>query len=394
MEILLIGSADSIFFEHYCKNLKLQKPDIKIDIFSVSDVSGKYDLSSCDNVTVSAWDKSCFKKIKGVRTIIKPFYSWFSLYSFLKRNKNKWDIIHFKWLVPEAILFPTITSKYSSKSIATFWGAEFNTQHFFYSNLLYRYLLKNFLKCIDVITYATIEQRQEIQKHCNNEYKLNYAIYGSSIYEQIERLVASEPKKKSKGLLGINENKITISIGYSGKELHQHSKIIKTLFEYTKFINEKDKFVIILPMNHGCTGDYINKIEALVKSYKANYKLLTKKMTDAEIARLRNATDIMIQLSTTDGRSASIIESLLAGAILISGDWLPYKVFKEKKLYFHELSKIDSSLPALILKISSNINDELKICQGNKKKWGFETWKKVIKNWIDIYDALLKETPA
>jgi len=35
MEILLIGSADSIFFEHYCKNLKLQKPDIKIDIFYV-----------------------------------------------------------------------------------------------------------------------------------------------------------------------------------------------------------------------------------------------------------------------------------------------------------------------------------------------------------------------
>ena len=206
--------------------------------------------------------------------------------------------------------------------------------------------------------------------------------------------MAAEPKNKSKSLLGINKNKITISIGYSGKEIHQHAEILKTLFKDAKFISAKDKFVFILPMSHGCTTDYINQIESLAKSYSLNYKLLTQIMTDAEIARLRNATDIMIQLSTSDGRSASIIESLLAGAILISGSWLPYKMFKEKNLYFHELSKIDFSLPELILKISLNINGELKTCQGNKEKWGFETWEKVIENWIDIYDALLKETPA
>jgi len=394
MDLLLVGSADSIFFEHYCKNLKLQKPDIKIDIFSVSDIAGRYDLSSCDNVFVSSWNKTFFRKIKGVRTIIKPFYSWFSLYSYLRKKNKKYDIIHFKWLVPEVVLFPTIISKYSRKSIATFWGAEQNTQKIFYSSFIYRLFLKKFLDKKNAITYTSQDKYKEELEIINKPDKLYYARYGSSIYSEIETLIATTSKNKCKESLGFDPKKITISIGYSGKELHQHIKIINILFQDPEFTKNKDKFLFILPLNYGCTLSYIDKVEALIKSYNGSYRLLTQKMTDTEMAHLRNATDIMIQLSLSDALSASIIETFLAGAILISGKWLPYKEFKNKHLYYYELNDIDSSLPKLILKICKNINEELKKCQHNKDKWEFDTWEKVIKNWIDIYDALLKETPA
>ena len=128
-----------------------------------------------------------------------------------------------------------------------------------------------------------------------------------------------------------------------------------------------------------------------VKSFNANYKVYTEKLTDIEVARLRNATDIMIQLSTTDGRSASIIESFLAGAILITGKWLPYAVFRKKHLYFFELDRVDSSLPELIIQLYSNIDDVLMKCRDNRNKWEHEPWDKEIKSWIAIYDKLSVE---
>jgi hypothetical protein len=142
-------------------------------------------------------------------------------------------------------------------------------------------------------------------------------------------------------------------------------------------------------MTHGCSDSYANDVVNLVKENNVTYKLLTKMMTDAEVARLRNATDIMIQLSSVDARSASVIESILAGSILISGKWLPYEEFRQKHLYFYELENIDAALPKLILQLSKNIDEELNKCQNNKLKWEAETWGKVIDNWIAIYDKLL-----
>jgi hypothetical protein len=388
MDLLLIGSADSIFFEHYIKNLKARRPEIKVDVFSVPPVNGKYDLSSCNKVGVNKWEETLLSKIKGIRSIIKPFYLWHAMYSFLRKSNKQYDIIHFKFLVPSVVLFPTLIMKHCKKSIATLWGAEIDVQKIFFSKILYIYFLKRFLHNVDHITFSSKEQLNQITQLGIESDKLSYAIYGSSIYDEIEKLVAIENKDKSKELLGIDKKKITISIGYSGKELHQHKIIINTLFRNSTFTANKEKFTLILPMTHGCSDSYTNDVVNLVKKHGATYKLLTKKMSDAEVARLRNATDIMLQLSSVDARSASVIESILAGSILISGKWLPYEELRQKQLYFYELENIDASLPNLILQLSENIDEEFNKCQNNKLKWDAETWGKVIDNWVAIYDKL------
>lgn len=126
-----------------------------------------------------------------------------------------------------------------------------------------------------------------------------------------------------------------------------------------------------------------------IKPYNIDYWVHDQALTDKEIARLRQATDIMIQLSANDMRSASIVESFVAGSILIIGKWLPYQVFRDKRLYYHELTDINSSLPELILRLSENIVKEFEKCQDNKYRWDDETWAKEIKSWMAIYDKLL-----
>lgn len=389
MKVLLVGQADSIFFEHYTKTIKAIKKDVTFDVFSIDQITGKYDLTSCDNIFINAWEETKLKNIKGLRIFIKPFYTWFSLYLYLKTNKFKYDIIHFKWLTPGILFFPTTIRRHAKKIVATFWGGEFEKQDLLLSKKLYFLFLKNFLKKADIITISTQEQFNKLLNFKIDKNKITYAIYGSSIYEKINSFTISENKNKSKEFWNINSNKITISIGYSGKAVHQHIPILESLFANEDFISKKDDYIFILPLTHGGTSEYYSSIIDRLENVNAKYLMLTQKMTDSEVARLRIATDIMLQLSIADGRSASVIESLLAGSILISGRWLPYQVFRENEIYFYELESIDSLLPETILKISKNIIKELEICKTNKAKWSIETWEKVSPNWIGIYEKVL-----
>lgn len=394
MEILLVGQADSIFFEHYTKTIKKLRPDINFDVFSVDSIHGKYDLSACNKITVNDWEKSFFRKMKGLRIIIKPFYTWLSLYNSLRKNDKYYDIIHYKWLIPGVILFPGKIKKYSNKTVATFWGNETEMQSLLFSNKFYKFVIKHFVRKSDAIINQSQKVKQYILHVTGSTNKYYFAKYGSSIIHQLDKLQkSSESRKTSKNKYGIPEEKITISIGYSGKKIHNHILIIQTLFDSGEFNLQKELFHFILPMNYGCGRDYATEIENIIKQYTSQYTILyPQKYSDEEIARLRNATDLMIQLSKSDGLSASVIETFYAGSLVISGSWLPYDTFKQNGLYFNELSGIDGELPQLILNISKDIAEELKKSHQNKTRWNYDSWEKVIPNWIDIYEKVLQES--
>lgn len=394
MEILLVGQADSIFFEHYTKTIKKLRPDINFDVFSVDSIHGKYDLSACNKITVNDWEKSFFRKMKGLRIIIKPFYTWLSLYNSLRKNDKYYDIIHYKWLIPGVILFPGKIKKYSNKTVATFWGNETEMQSLLFSNKFYKFVIKHFVRKSDAIINQSQKVKQYILQVTGDTDKFYFAKYGSSIIDQLKKLQEEEESKKvSKFKYGILKEKITISIGYSGKNLHNHVIIIEELFKNDNFKSQSNLFHFVLPMNYGCTLDYAKRVENTLKQYTNSYTVLyPQKYSDEEIARLREATDLMIQLSKSDGLSASIIENFYAGVMIISGNWLPYEILKQKGLFFYELDTIDKGLPELILQISKNISVELGKCKQNKLKWDYDSWEKVIPNWIDIYKKVLQES--
>lgn len=392
MEILLVGQADSVFFEHYIKTIKQFRPDINFDVFSVDSIHGKYDLSACNRIVVNDWDNSFFKKIKGLGMLVYPFYTWVSLYNSLRINNKYYDIIHYKWLIPGVILFPNKIKKYSKKTIATFWGSELEDQNFLFSNKFYKLIIKHFVKKSDAIINQSQKTKQYILQVIGNTDKFYFAKYGSSVLKELDNSKSYEHKGASKNEIGVKSDMITIAIGYSGKQLHQHIKVIEQLFRYKAFNEKLELFHFILQMNYGCGNEYAQKVENTIQQYTSNYKILyPQKLTDEEIARFRNATDIMIQLSRSDGLSASIIETFYAGTVMISGSWLPYKVFKKSDLYFHELDEIDQELPKLILYIAENMEHEFQLCQENKNKWNYDSWEEVIPNWIDIYEKVLKE---
>jgi len=385
MKLLLVGQADSIFFEHYTKALKRKDQSIQIDVFSVDAINGKYDLSACDSVVINTWGKSIFRKVRYVRILLAPFCTRVSLHKYLKSQNKQYDVIHFKWLIPGVVLCPKLYLRYTKHIVATFWGQEADAHKLLYSSALYKRILISFLD------YASGQIGSGNSKLViQNRSKFYYGIYASSVLEHLHRLREKETKNSCKEEVGVSKHKISIAIGYSGKSLHRHAEILIALLDNEEFRKHLDKFCIVLQMNYGCSEVYAERIENLIKGFGIEYVLIRpSKLSDLEIAKLRIATDIMIQLSTSDGRSSSIIEALVAGTIMISGSWLPYAEFKEMGAHFYELDCIDDTLPELVLRLSDNFETESKKCQANIDVIPSPTWDSVITNWIDAYRAIM-----
>lgn len=385
MKLLLVGQADSIFFEHYTKALKRKDPNIEIDVFSIDAINGKYDLSACKSVEVNSWVRFPLNKVKGIRTVIAPFFTRISLQKYLRHHNNCYDIIHFKWLIPGVVLWPNFYLRYTKHIVATFWGQEDDIYKILYSRALYNHSLEALLKSVTGI----IDLRRNALA-TRDKKKFYFGQYASSIQWHIKHLREVESKSLCKQKWGIPEKKISIAIGYSGKPLHRHNEIMTALLDNPNVRKHFDKFCILLQMNYGCSEAYLDRIEDSIKGYGVEYLLVRPgKYSDQDIARLRLATDIMIQLSSTDRCSGSILESIEAGVIMILGSWLPYSVFRDWGLHFYELDSIDSILPQLVMKIAVNFAAELDKCEVNKNRIPCPTWDSVIVDWINAYRMIM-----
>ena len=141
-------------------------------------------------------------------------------------------------------------------------------------------------------------------------------------------------------------------------------------------------------MTRGGAKAYITEVEKALSESGYTYTILHGKyLTDQEIARVRNATDITLQLSEFDAFSRSIVEFLCAESVLIYGDWLDYTEYLESdKLIAYSASDIKEAID-ILENISANISAYSEECAQNsinaKKR---NLWSECIKDWINVYN--------
>ena len=76
-------------------------------------------------------------------------------------------------------------------------------------------------------------------------------------------------------------------------------------------------------MSYDSDINYANSIRSLLIKSGFDFKLFQGTYwSDNDVACFRQSTDIVLQLSSSDAASSSIMEFLLAGVVMISGNWL------------------------------------------------------------------------
>jgi glycosyltransferase involved in cell wall biosynthesis len=256
--------------------------------------------------------------------------------------------------------------------------------HVLHSNAAYRWYLKKFLRKVDLVINSSAFNEKLTSEYDFLNGHTHDALFGSAALEQLHELTRSENKSGSKQKLGIDSTKVTVMIGYSGKEIHNHIPIMNCLKETEEF---KNRLHILAPMTRGGNPAYIDKVRDTLEKSGYSYTLLHGTfLSDTDVARLRNATDMTLQLSEYDGFSRSIVECMGAGSILIYGDWLNYDDrLTQEGLKGIKVSQIRDITP----KISGFLADPEKYqqdCISNQNNVSENNlWKNCINDWVKAY---------
>ena len=299
---------------------------------------------------------------------------------------RKCHIIHIHRLLPAWVINPKRIKKHCSRLIVTFWGGEMDNELLLRSHERYLNKLKILLLEADKVVGAGNDNRIVVKYPFIKE-KSAYGYFGSSIIDILchDNIITKEAKRH----FDIPNGKVSVLLGYSGKTLHQHLKVLEAIVRNQQFFGMKDRIHLLASMTRSSSTLYADEVEKAMKNSGCSYTILRDKyQTDVEVAQFRKATDILMQLSTFDYLSASVKESLCAGSVMICGSWLPYDVLRREGFYFEEAADVQNGV-AVLYAVLDKFDDYKDKAEKNQKLCNSRySWNACIKDWIDVYDAI------
>ncbi|MEW6528197.1 MAG: glycosyltransferase, partial [Spirochaetota bacterium] len=369
MKITFVSNNISIFIEELIENLRKTNSFNIYNLF-IYHKPNEYILENNLNYNLYA------AKLNFRNDIVKDKILGFPIKIFkyfvikrIIREQLKCDILHIQYLSPTNRFFWKSFKKISQKIVITIWGSDF-----YQATNKTKKKLKKMIKECDAITFTNpimVNDFLNYYKDIDLSNKIHVIPFGLKVLDILKnKLIISEQARKD---LGFPQNKIVLVVGYSSNPIHQQAKIINLLNTLDPIY--KDKLFLVLPMTYG-NDEYRSIIEKLLFTSEIKSTILKEFMSYENIAKLRVATDIMINLPITDQFSGTMQEHMYAGSIVITGSWLPYHIFWEKGVYAEIISTMDN-LTNKLLYVLENLNELRDKTKKNKKIiWELSSWEK------------------
>lgn len=382
--LLIVGCASDIFISSMAKWLK-HSMEVEIDVFEF-DNNRKQDVSFDYYNHVESSAAQYPLAIFGLRTWYTPFLQSCSLKKFLKGKQ--YDIIHVHWIVPPIVLSTKAITNHCKSVFITFWGREYDLMHICGTNMIYKLFLKSFLKKVTYDVNSASFKNRICPIYPFMESKMRVANLGSSSLDYMDTLLKNSSKEDCKFNFEMPVGKYVVQIGYSGKALHQHLEVIEELIQHQEL---SDNVHLFAPMTRGADSRYVDQVDAALKKSGFSYTLLRDRfLADEEIAQIRYATDITLQLSSTDAFSRSIVEAFCGKSIVIYGKWLNYKDHLEDNGF---VAIPTETIEGGIKKLADVIRNPQKYATTieNNSTIGMRKyhWDECIKDWISAYNEVL-----
>lgn len=213
----------------------------------------------------------------------------------------------------------------------------------------------------------------------NGKFKTCY--FGNSGFEIIDKVPESIVGDFRKKLL-TDKEELVITCGYNGSEGQNHLAIVDSISSLPTEVKKRVSF--LFPMTYGASPEYILKVRQALSNTGAHFTIIDKYLNSEEIAVIRLASDVVVNIQETDAFSASLKEHLYCNNVLIIGDWLDYVPLDEADVFY-----IKTSLPELHGKITMVLSDYPKYkgkCSGNHAKLNnLTSWNAVLPLWAETY---------
>jgi glycosyltransferase involved in cell wall biosynthesis len=377
MKVLLIGNVQSVFLTQLIEVIRKKK---NIDFHGFSFLEG-----SPQTITNAySHEKYMSREKRSGNWFIDLTYKVIYTFKIRKeiRELDDYDIIHIHSISPVYKHLIKGIIKKTNKLHLSFWGSDF-----YKSSDSQRKTIKAIIDQADKVSFTNEVMASDLldyYKADSNLYsKVQICRFGIKTLELIDTENDSNEISVFNKKYNIPEGRHIVVVGYSASPNHQHKKIIDVLSGLPLGILKSCSFVF--PMTYG-SAEYRKELKKLLLTKDISYTVLDLQLTYQEIADLRKATDIFINLPMSDQFSASMQETIYAGGIVITGNWLPYDTFWKEGV---KAVKIDdfSELKSVLLQVIRNLDEIRKDYSGNKDKiWKLSSWENTVNSWLNLYD--------
>jgi len=373
MRILMFADTGSVYVLNYLRWVTEKCPNYLIDVITPREKN--LDIQNVREITFLR--DSLFGKIPKLRGLIR-----------LKEERNyimqneSYDVCHIHFVSPYLSFLTNTFAKKCSYLICSIWGSDF-----YRASDRQRRIQTKLYENSSVITSNNEYSALDFDHYYQVKYseKLRICRFGLAPLEVLRKLELN--KMECRKHLGLPEDSLIVTVGYNNSPAQQHIEILKSIEKWKREIPENVFF--ILPMTYGGTDEYRNTVRKHLEQHGFRYRIFDKFISDEEMAMLRKASDLMIQVQTTDQFSGSMQEHLYTENVVITGDWLPYGTLDEKGVFMLKVSSVEEVGEKLVYAVN-NLDSLKEKCKKNPEIiWELSSWEKNIQSWIDMYEELL-----
>jgi hypothetical protein len=329
-------------------------------------------------------DYSIFPKILN-KTKLYYLLNFLVLIKFSIKNKGKYDIVQINYVREEYLILPNLINKLGKKLVITLFGTDINKRSFIKNNFTKLYKLANEIICTNISFGEKANQYVKGNIILNKINVFSFPQDHFSYYRNFQY----DDKIKAKIKMKIPIDKICVIIGANSTSNEQHEKIINQL----KSINKYSQYYFVFPLSNrlGKKNDREKMLEEYIKEklLNFNYKIIFDFISYEDMAQLRLASDIYLNLRLKDQFAATMLESNLSYTNIITGSWLPYEDYSRKvKLNFIDTIE---NLNDQIEKITTINQNEIKINLKNNREAVILNYdNNIIEKWMNFYSNILK----
>ncbi len=237
------------------------------------------------------------------------------------------------------------------------------------------------------ITVGSLEMREtflaKFGRHWSDRIRLvNYGADNLDIIDQVR--CSRESFLRS---MGLDPGRIVVVIGNAGTPSNQHIAVLKRLENLSPAI--LGRIALLLPMTYNAVESYKLEVEAALRRLPAPARIIDQYMAEPEVARMWVSCDIFIHVPVSDQFSAAMSEALYAGAVLITGAWLPYSRLRTNRIYHHavdDVNKIEDTLSSVVDNFPA---ERARSAQTAPLLRKMMAWDSVMPGWVALYDEVL-----
>lgn len=376
MKILLICNAESVYVYNYIKNVLIPMGcDITVLATAESTMYKNFYCSKNIKIKEVKPINKYIAKLPKVRVIMQIVQDMKDI-----KSLGEFDYCHIHMYSFLFLLAACLTRKNTGKIVVSFWGSDLFTRN---KTARIEKMLMNKVNIITLSTYAMADKFHELFGY-NNDDKIVNVKFGLSVFETIDSFINKEESGLSKKTMSIPEDKFIVTCGCNGKPTQQHLETLEAIGRCPEYI--KNKLFIVLPMSYGNDDImYMNKVADQLNKSNIDGRILKQFLSRDEIAMLRLATDVFINVQKTDAFSGTMQEHLFAGSVVINGNWLDYRDLDEAGVKYVKIKNF-LGLTEKITDIVDNYNNYHKDIIVNRGIiWNLSSWEQVRHKWQSLY---------